>query len=44
MVPVAIWGLKLDPDSLYAVVKIVVMMTNCNELVIEACYLYCYAL
>ena len=44
MVPVAIWGHKLDPESLYGAVKLVVMMTHCHELVVEACYTYCYAL
>ena len=44
MVPVAIWGHKLDADSLYGAVKLVVMMTHCHELVVEACYLYCFAI
>lgn len=44
MVPVAIWGHKLDEDSLFAAVKLVVMMTHSHELVVEGCYLYCYAI
>ena len=44
MVPVSIWGHYLDPESLHAVVKLVVMMTHSNELVVETCYLYCYAI
>ena len=44
MVPVAIWGHKLDSNSLYAVVKLVVLITSSNPLVIEVCYLYCYAI
>ena len=44
MVPVAIWGHKLDSDSLYAAVKAVVLMTHSHELVLEVCYLYCFAL
>ena len=44
MIPVAIWGHKLDPESLFAAVKLVVMMTNSHELVIECCYTYCFAL
>lgn len=44
MVPIAIWGQSLDKDSLQAAVKLIVMMTNSNELVIEVCYLYCYAI
>lgn len=44
MIPVAIWGHKLDRDSLFAAVKLVVMMTNSHELVIESCYTYCFAL
>ena len=44
MLPIAIWGQSLDKDSLHAVVKLIVMMTNSNELVIEVCYLYCYAI
>jgi ADP-ribosylglycohydrolase len=44
MVPVAIWGHKLDRNSLYAVVKLVVMMTHSHELVVEACYIYCFAI
>ena len=44
MVPIAIWGHKLDPESLHAAVKLVVMMTHSHEIVIEACYLYCFAI
>jgi ADP-ribosylglycohydrolase len=44
MVFVAVFGHKLDSDSLYAVVKLIAMMTHSNELVIETCYLYCYAI
>jgi ADP-ribosylglycohydrolase len=44
MVPIAIWGHKLDSDSLFAAVKLVVMLTNSHELVVEACYLYCFAI
>ena len=44
MVPVAIWGHKLDKDSLHTAVKLVVLMTHSNKLVIEACYLYCFAI
>ena len=44
MVPVAIYGHKLDPDNLYGLVKLVVMITHCHELVVEACYTYCYAI
>ncbi len=44
MVPVAIWGRNLNEESLYASVKLIVMMTNSNKLVVEVCYLYCYAI
>jgi len=44
MMPLAIWGFKLDSESLYAAIKLVVMMTHSNELVIEACYLYCFGI
>ena len=44
MVPLAIWGHKLDSASLHAAVKLVVMLTHSHELVIESCYLYCFAL
>jgi|LauGreDrversion4_2_1035121.scaffolds.fasta_scaffold1836437_2 hypothetical protein len=44
MVPVAILGMKLDPDSLHAIVKLMVMMTHCHEVVVESCYLYCFAM
>jgi ADP-ribosyl-[dinitrogen reductase] hydrolase len=44
MIPVAIWGHKLDPVSLHAAVKLVVMLTHSHELVIESCYLYCFAI
>lgn len=40
----AIWGYKLDSESLFAAVKLIVMMTNSHELVIESCYTYCFAL
>ena len=44
MVPIGIWGYKLDSDSLYAAVKLVVMMTHSHQIVVEACYLYCFAI
>ncbi len=44
MLPVAIWGHKLDKENLHAAVKLVVMMTHCHEVVVEACYLYCFAI
>jgi len=44
MVPLAIWAHKLDQASLHAAVKLVVMLTHSHELVIESCYLYCFAL
>ena len=44
MIPLAIWGHKLDKDSLFAAVKLIVMLVQSNDLVIEASYIYCYAL
>jgi ADP-ribosylglycohydrolase len=44
MAPIALWGQNLDPDSLFALVKLVVMMTHSHELVVESCYLYCFAI
>ena len=44
VIPLAIWGHRLNSDSLHAAVKLVVLITNSNESVIEACYLYCFAI
>ncbi len=44
MVPIAVWGYKLDSDSLFASVKLAVMGTHSHEIVVECCYLYCFAI
>jgi len=44
MVPIAVWGHKLDKDSLFSAVKLVVLMTHSHDIVIECCYLYCFAI
>jgi ADP-ribosylglycohydrolase len=44
MVPLAIWGHKLNEKDLLAAVKLVTSFTHSSPFVIGACYLYCYAI
>jgi len=42
--PLAVWAYKLSKADLYLTVKLETAFTHTNGKVIEACYLYCYAI
>ena len=45
LVPLAIWGSRLESDQdLFEVVRLYCGITHLHELVVESCYLYCYAI
>jgi ADP-ribosyl-[dinitrogen reductase] hydrolase len=45
IVPLAIWGSNLESDEeLFEAVRLYCSFTHAHELVVEGCYLYCYAI
>jgi len=48
LAPLAVWAYKLQErnvkEDLYEAVKHFVSFIQCNDIVIEVCYLYCYAI
>jgi ADP-ribosylglycohydrolase len=45
LVPLAIWASRLESsDQLFYAVRLYCGITHLHELVIESCYLYCYAI
>ena len=45
LVPLAIWCVKLDSDDdLFEAVRLCCGFTHLHSLVVECCYLYCYAI
>jgi ADP-ribosyl-[dinitrogen reductase] hydrolase len=45
LVPLAIWGSRLaSDDDLYEAVRLYCGITHFHELVLESCYLYCFAI
>lgn len=42
--PLAVWGYRLSKEDLYKAVLYETRLTHCNEVAIEACQLYCYAI
>ncbi len=45
LVPLAIWASRLESDQdLFEAVRLYCGITHLHELVVESCYLYCYAI
>ena len=44
LTPFAVWAHRLSKEDLFKAVKLQTKMTHSNDIPIEACYLYCYAI
>jgi ADP-ribosylglycohydrolase len=42
--PQAVWGHKLSDEELYKAVKLQTNFTHSNQIAVESCYLYCWAI